>query len=335
MTLAKNDLQNTEAEKMAAAIYTPVHVYHVTDADDIATAFNTDLTDIRTQMGNIATGIGQVKANEALLPAGTVSTVPALIDSLHKRMAALNNAYSGDNLKILQTNISVLSYNGQAIAVTSYQIKPKVLGTASGDFIQVADVLKDGKGNTVCTLSPHSIPTTGGSRVDFSVGLSANVWGNGYEYTLQKNPYDSTTGPDTAMVRLYKSQKNKIIQFNPVIQIHWYRTTTKTVQWMLTLGLAPDFSTLANSRIFLGTSLGFPSSNDLTKRLVVSLGLSVGYADVLKPEYEGYTDYARFGTVADSDLTEKALRPGAFLSVSYNLGGTGHSSATSNTTTTP
>jgi hypothetical protein len=51
--------------------------------------------------------------------------------------------------------------------------------------------------------------------------------------------------------------------------------------------VAPDFSTLANTKIFLGTSLGFPSTNDLVKRLVFSLGASIGYADVLKTKYLG------------------------------------------------
>ncbi|HEY8919872.1 MAG TPA: hypothetical protein VIM87_25705, partial [Chitinophaga sp.] len=170
--------------------------------------------------------------------------------------------------------------------------------------------------------------TYGGSRVDFSIGLAVNVGGNGADYNLRKNPENVKLGPDTAKVTLYKN--NKLLAFSPVIHVHWYRTTQGAVQWMLTTGLAPDFSTLANSRIFVGTSLGFPSSNDLAKRLLFSIGASAGYADVLKNKYRSWNDYARFGDLEDTDLTTKSVRIGGFFSVSYNLGGTGHNTTENN-----
>lgn len=236
----------------------------------------------------------------------------------------MTDTYTGNNLVTLQTNVGLLTYDFNQLINTPYEIGPGSIGTASGDFLQVSDTLTDNKGNIALSITPKSFPTYGGTRVDFSLGIGVSIGGNGYQYSLRKNPTNAKTGPDTAVVGISSSNKNKLFQFVPVVCVHWYKTSKSRLQWMLTGGLAPDLSTVANTRVFIGTGLGLPSSNDHGKRIVLNAGISFGYADVLKEKYRGWGDYARFSSVDDTDLTEKAIRIGGFFAITYNLGGSGH-----------
>ncbi|PWV45815.1 hypothetical protein [Chitinophaga sp. S165] len=314
--IAKNDPANYSGEVMEAGILKPVAAYGITK-DNIPEKFQSHQQQIYRGLDSISfTLMGLKTLND--------KTIQPLIDSLEKKVAALNNLYTGSNANVLLKNISIIQYNLHKVLTADYNLPPGNISTAKGDFIVISDELKDNTGKVAFTIAPHPIRTYGGTRVDFSVGLAANIGGNGTEYSLRKNPTDAKTGEDTAHVMLYKSNKNKLIQFNPVVFVHWYKTTSCNLQWMLTTGLAPDFSTLANSRLFIGTSLGFPSSNELSRRLVLSIGASVGYADVLKNKYRDWKNYQRFSDLDDIDLTEKSLRVGGFFAISYNLGGSGH-----------
>lgn len=314
--IAKNDPGNYSSDIMEAAVLKPVAIYDISK-DNIPETFKSHQQDIYDGLESISAALMQLKGLND-------QTIQPLIDSVEKKVAALNHVYTGPNVAILLKNISIIQYNLHQILTAEYNLLPVNIGTTKGDFALIGDELKDNTGKVAFTIAPRPIRTYGGTRVDFSVGLAANIGGNGSEYSLRKNPTDAKTGDDTASVTLYKSSKNKLIQFNPVVFVHWYRTTTCNLQWMITTGLAPDFSTLANSRLFIGSSLGFPSSNELGRRLVLSIGASLGYADVLKNKYSNWKSYQRFSDLDDSDLTEKSLRVGGFFAVSYNLGGSGH-----------
>jgi hypothetical protein len=252
----------------------------------------------------------------------------ALIAALKKRKDELAALYSGNNLKILQNNAAALFDKSTMLLNANFQSLPRNVGTAEGDFFQVHDEIRYNEGKSSFTID-QKLKTYGGTRVDFSVGLAMNIGGNGSDYSLRKNPTDAETGADTANVILFESRRNKLFQFSPVILVHWYQTSHKNVQLMLTTGVAPDFSTLANSRLFLGASLGLPASNNLTRRLVLSAGVSAGYADELKSDYRDWKSYKRFTDVKNEDLTTKVVRPGGFFSITYNLGGVGHESKSS------
>ncbi|QHS58347.1 hypothetical protein [Chitinophaga agri] len=314
--IGKNDRANFSSARMEASIMHPVAAYGITK-DNIPDKFHTSQEDIYSSLSHIYSALNELKS---LKEPG----MKPLIDSLEKKVAVLNNIYTGTNAAILLKNVSIIQYNLTTVLNADYTLPPVAISTAKGDFIEISDELKDNADKKVFTIAPHKIRTYGGTRVDFSIGLTAGIGGNGSNYSLRKNPTDAKTGDDTARVSLYKSSKNKLIQFNPGVFIHWYKTTKHNIQWMLSTGFSPDFSTLANSRLFIGTSLGFPSSNDLGKRLVLSIGMSVGYADVLKNKYRDWNNYKRFADIDDADLTEKAPRVGGFFAVSYNLGGTGH-----------
>lgn len=321
--IAKNDPGNYSATTMEKAVTSPAAAYGITAGSDISAIFKSSQETIYSRLDGIS---GNITALKELINKTSKEEITRITDSLEKKVSALRSVYTGNNLAVLQKNTGIIHYNLNTLRNADYNLPPKIIGTATGDFVDISSELKDNNNNTVFSISPHRVRTYGGARVDFSIGLAANIGGNGAAYSLRRNPTNAETGPDTAKVTLYENNRNKLLQFNPAVFIHWYKTTTKDIQWMLTTGLAPDFSTLANSRLFVGTSLGFPASNDLTKRLVLSFGVSVGYADVLKNKYRDWNNYQRFNNIDDADLTEKALRAGGFFSVSYNLGGSGHKS---------
>ena len=329
---AMNDPGNNSAEKMKTAVFAPVSVYRINTPEDIPKITNSGIQSINNHLHEISGHLASLELlSDALskeVAEGEKKKTAALVDSIRKKVTILGNVYSGANASILQRNAGLLCQRAIRLVNADYNIAPQTVATAKGDFIEISSSLKSNKDKPVLTIEPFSIKTYGGSRVDFSIGLAMNIGGNGADYNLRKNPENEKIGPDTAKVTLYKN--NKALAFSPVIHVHWYRTTRHAVQWMLTTGLAPDFSTLANSRIFVGTSLGLPSTNDLAKRLLFSIGVSAGYADVLKNKYRDWNDYARFADVDDIDLTTKSVRVGGFFSVSYNLGGTGHNTTPQN-----
>lgn len=323
--IAKNDPVNFSRERMESAIINPVSVYGIT-RNNIPDKFRSNQQNIYTRLSNISSAVTELKG---LSDKATQKEIEQITDSVEKKVTALNNIYTGNNVAILLKNTSIIQANLDKALNADFNLPATNIHTANGDFIEISDQLKDNNDKLVFSIAPHTIRTYGGSRVDFSIGLTANIGGNGWEYSLRKD--SGAPSQDTSKVVLYESRKNKFIQFNPGVFIHWYSPTWRKVQWMLTTGLAPDFSTLANSRLFIGTSLGFPSSNELSKRLVLSVGASIGYADVLKTKYRGWENYQRFSDLDDNELTEKSLRLGGFFAVSYNLGGTGHKSSAETT----
>ncbi|MBC9930277.1 hypothetical protein [Chitinophaga qingshengii] len=224
------------------------------------------------------------------------------------------NSKIGASASALQANITM-------VLSLPFSLQPKKIGAARGDYFEFSDELKDKKGNLIVKIDPpFRIKTYGGTRVDFSVGIGVNIWGNGADYQFRKNPTDAQTGPDTAKVILAENKSNKALKFSPIIGIHWYKTTRHAVQTMLTIGVSPDFSTLAESRLSVGGGLGFTSSTDLLRRIVINGGISVGYADKLKSEYQNWESYNRFANVDIANMTTKVPQVGAFIAVTFNVG---------------
>lgn len=249
-----------------------------------------------------------------------------LISELKKRVTTIDAAYSGQNLKTLQDNASDMGRRSLKLLSQDFIVAPTIIGNADGDYIEISDKLTDNDGKQILEINPFKINTYGGSRIDFSLGLSVIIGGQGkYKYDLRKNPTNATKGTAMDSVILLSNDEDRLFKFSPTIFVHWYKNSEKMkTQWMLTTGLTPNFADLDDSRLSIGTSLGLPSSNNVTRRLVLSGGISVGYADVLKTKYKGLADYRSFGDLDAAELTDKALKVGAFFSISYNLGGVGH-----------
>ncbi|WP_205510191.1 hypothetical protein [Longitalea arenae] len=307
-------------QQMQAAFLAPVKVYGVNSVEEITSIVKTKVDGILEKTQKVEEEILGLQ-NVLDLFSSVVSTAEReatqkLINDLRKKNSEITAIYLDPTLL---ANAAVMQANAQNMLSVPFSLRPRKIGNASGDYIEFSDELKDQRGAVITTIEPQRIKTYGGARVNASVGLAVNIGGNDAEYQFRKNPKDATDGPDTALVELYTNKKNNLYQFSPVINVHWYRTTCHAIQTMFTIGLSPDFSTLAKSRLFIGAGLGFPSSIELTRRLVVSGGVSIGYAERIKPEYKDWPSYKRFEEIESTELTKKVLRLGGFLSVSFNF----------------
>jgi len=331
ITAAVDDPTLNTHPPLKAAVFIQSGTTDISTPAEFTSKLNSTVLTINNSLGTIRTLINQLKDNftDATLPAERQKEegpkLDKLITELEKRVSTIEAAYSGQNLKTLQDNSSDMGRRSLKLLNQDFIIAPVVVGNADGDYIEISDKLIDNAGKQILEIKPFKINTYGGSRIDFSIGLSVNIGGHGeYKYDLRKNPSNATSGTSVDSVILLSDDEDRLFKFSPTIFVHWYKNTKCKVQWMLTTGLTPDFTDVSDSRLSIGTSFGFPSSNNLTRRLILGAGISFGYADVLKTKYKGLVDYRTFGELEATELTDKALKLGAFFSISYNLGGTGH-----------
>ncbi len=325
--LAVKNANNTSVLKMKNQINSQLS-FEINRPTDIRHAFEVSLSAIQSSLPILNRRLQQLAdiGNELKKDALPEFQSNELQKMLTETIKKLNETYNGDGLNKLRKSVTLIIDNYITVTETRFSIFGKTTGIASGDYMELSDELKDKSGNTIHKFEAFKIKTFGGHRIDFSIGI-ATTFGlgiNGTDYSLRKNPHDSTIGPDTALVILHKSQSNRELMFSPVAMIHYYRNSTRNINPMLSFGVAPDFSTLANSKLFLGLSLGLQTSNNLLKRMVLSGGVAAGYADALKEKYKDWNNYSRFGDIGQDELTEKVLKGGFFLALSCNLGGTGH-----------
>jgi hypothetical protein len=326
---AANDPGLKTTEQMNAAIFAQGIATGVTAPGLFTSQLNTSITAINQSISSIRGKMTDLKNNLAILTSKDATKESDKLDQelsdIEKRLTEIENAYSGQNLKTIQGNAANMARTSTRLLNQDFTLPGTKIGFADGDYVDVSDRLSDNSGKLITEIGPLRINTYGGRRIDFSIGLSVIIGGQGkYGYDLRKNPTNATSGSAVDSVILVTDDKDRLFQFSPTIFVHWYKTTTCGIQWMFTSGLTPDIINLNDSRVSLGTSVGFPASNLLSRRLVLSAGITFGYADVLKSKFKNLSDYRSFGDLNASDLTRKAIKAGAFVGVSYNLGGVGH-----------
>lgn len=333
ITAATNDKDLRDSALMDKAIFIQAGTTGVSRPEDFTVQLASGVGEISSSLVEIVRLISDLENNFLNTAALTDAQrkeegakLEAIKAEIKKRSNIIESTYSGENLKTLQGNAADMGRRALKLLNQNFTIDPIVIGNADGDYIEISDKLTDNAGNQVFEIKPFKINTYGGRRVDFSVGLSINIGGHGkYSYDLRKNPTNATSGTAVDSVILLSDDEDRLFKFSPAFFVHWYKISKKNnIQWMLTTGLTPDFTDLSDSRLSMGSSLGFSSSNSIARRLVLSAGISFGYADVLKTKYKNLDDFRSFGDIETDDLTKKALKIGAFFSVSYNLGGAGH-----------
>lgn len=324
--MAANDPHIYSKEDMQEFLFSIVK--GIVSPADIPKDVNNELNEINTKLGEIKQSIiyleGLLRQTKFKIPPGELKKTADLATALQKKADELIRTYTGENARKLLRNAYIMSRNSYNLLNTPFILIGKEIRPALGDYTELKDEIKDNSGKVHRTIT-HKLKTFGGKRVDFSIGPAIIIGGNGAEYSIRKNPADAEKGPDTANAILHKDGKNTLLKFSPVVMAHWYKNSKDhEVQYMFSLGLAPDFSAIANTRVFVGGGIGFPETIGLLRRLVLNAGLSVGNADVLKSRYRDWDNYKRFVDVKDEELTTKALRLGGFVSFTYNLGGKGH-----------
>ena len=252
----------------------------------------------------------------------------AFADEL-KRMRTITDdlyeAYHGKSYETLEKNVSTIASNLQAAYTSTFTINGNKTAVASEDLLLFGDKITDKEGKVLETHANITLYTYKGWRLNTSIGI-ATTFGdvNGSEYNLKKNPTGSTNPADTGVVILEESSKNRKAAFNPVLFFHYYPTLRSFISWRaVSIGVSPDFSDLNKSKLYIGTGIGFTPSASKTINVVSRIGLDagvvLGYADVLKSKYQGYSDYAQFANLSSEDLVDRTVKAGFYFSISFNL----------------
>lgn len=241
------------------------------------------------------------------------------INELKEQATNFYKAYTGDNFNTMSRNVVIIASNYYKATHTTFDIMKSV--TMDSDELVFSDEVKDSEGKIIYSIPKTKIFSYGGYRINTSIGIAATFGEvNGSAYDLSKNPTQSEAPADTGKVVLRESKDNRTIMFSPVVFFHWYPRLNSFVYPKLSLGLAPDFTSLANTKLFIGTGFCFAPSSGLAQRIGIDFGIAAGYTDVLKTKYKGYDNYAVFPGLTTDELTEKAIRIGGYFALSFNLG---------------
>ncbi|ASZ13873.1 hypothetical protein CK934_24410 [Chitinophaga sp. MD30] len=330
---AKNNPYLSDKTKMQNSLFLNSPSSTIKAPGDFSNAVATSIGAINAELRKTEGYINGIhnnmdKVGDQLPKEERAKTEKTLAD-LSKKVDTLKTAYNGTNADSLYSTVGAMAQNASMLLDQDFMATSKESGTASGDFIEISGKLQDNHGAELKKMAAFKIPTYGGRRIDFSVGVALNIGGQGkYSYDLRKNPTNATSGSAMDSVILLKDDKHRLLKFNPILHIHWYKVSKCAVQPMLTIGLSPDFSDMSASRLSLGGGLGFNTTNELFRRIVLNAGVSVGYGDELKTKYKDLDNYARFGDLDASELTKKTLKASAFFSIGFNLGGSGHQPST-------
>lgn len=228
-------------------------------------------------------------------------------------------AYTGDNFNTMSRNVVIISSNYYQATHAYFDLMKSA--TMDSDELVFSDEVKDSEGKVIYSIPKTKIFSYGGYRINTSIGIAATFGEiNGSTYDLSKNPTQSEAPADTGKIVLRESRDNRTIMFSPVVFFHWYPRLNSFVYPKLSLGLAPDFTSLANTKLFIGTGFCFAPSSGIAQRIGVDFGIAAGYTDVLKTKYKGYDNYAVFPGLTTDELTEKAIRVGGYFALSFNLG---------------
>lgn len=151
------------------------------------------------------------------------------------------------------------------------------------------------------------VPIKGGVKIDFSTGLF--VTSGLYDRKYSTVP----TSGDTTKSIITEDKNNSIAQLSLGVLMH---VSPKSIGYFkpgFTFGLGLNSTDLSNAQVFVGGSAMFGSN----ERFIVSTGVSLANVDYLKGKYS--LNEQQNNSEIDDSLTEKAMRPGWFISFTYNL----------------
>lgn len=309
-TCRKNE-RNRSEQQMTDDIASRI-TFDVSSGSDIQFYFDSTLQTLHDSLraiGEIVVALEDV--NKLLTAKGSKYSFTTTITDIKTNLAKLNDAYSGTKQETLLKNVTAIVNNYQNTVGVPYEVDGDSVVCARGEYLQLKDA------GMKIDFAPIKIRRA--SRIDFSVGLAFTMGDvNGWNYTLNK-VNDTTT-------YLITDKENKMILPSPVVMMHWYVTQCKNTAWALSFGVSPDIATLTDAKFFLGGSMARLSSGKVLRRFIISGGVCVGTTDVLKAKYRMKdrlpdNNFNSFGNISDSDLTEKSYRAGAFMSLTWNLGG--------------
>jgi hypothetical protein len=152
-----------------------------------------------------------------------------------------------------------------------------------------------------------TVPVKGGMKIDFSTGLfiTTNLYNRRYSVSLSST--------DTLSSIINEDNNNSQAQISLGALMHISPRFTNNIKPAVTLGFGLNSTDISNANVFIGASAILGSQ----EKFIVSTGLSLSNIDYLKGKYNLNTEYAT--KKIESDLTEKTIRGGWFISFTYNL----------------
>lgn len=231
------------------------------------------------------------------------------ITYLEVELMNLNKKFSGTNYDKLFEDINHLyiklkNENNYFIASDPVQAK--------ADFINYQIIISPKEGIDSSLVSENrnfniEVPVYGGVKIDFSTGFF--VTNNLYDrkYSVGSFPSDST------MSIISEDRNNSIAQFSLGALVHVSKRCRGSFKPGLTFGLGLNSTDLTNLQAFFGLSVMFGSN----EKFIISSGVSLANVDYLKGKYSLGKSYS--GLTNDTDLTEKVIKGGYFISFTYNI----------------
>lgn len=150
------------------------------------------------------------------------------------------------------------------------------------------------------------VPIYGGVKIDFSTGFF--VTNNLYD-----RKYNISRTIDTSMSIISQDKNNCLAQFSVGALMHISPRCTGYIKPAFAFGLGLNSEDLTKAQVYIGASAIFGSN----EQFIFSAGLSLANVDYLKGKYSINTPI--INSNIESELTEKAIRAGLFISFSYNL----------------
>lgn len=160
--------------------------------------------------------------------------------------------------------------------------------------------------HTTTTNFTTHIPVKGGVKIDFSTGFITTG-------LLHNRSYSSTIASDSSSFTISQDKNRNVANFNVGAFMHVYKSNATNSQLAATFGFGLNSKTLDDVDFYLGGSAIFGRKN----RFVVTAGAALSHVNYLKGSFnkDETIDIARH----TDELTERAIRLGAFVAFSYNL----------------
>jgi hypothetical protein len=232
---------------------------------------------------------------------------------------ALNNFHLVYNRFLIDTSISKEVHNLIADKYNQLQKLDKIRDSidvghifnfcyslrAEGDEMDIEITIKEKSRPVNIYTEKYNAKVYGGLRVDFHTGVVFEFFNSDEQYSFKEINAET--------VRLIENTNG--LSFSPAISLFtnvYYRS-----KYAVSPGFSLGFG--LNNNAILSYFAGISGIIGEKKRFIVTAGPSISKRDVLKSKYAAGNVFAKDSRPENSDLIEKAFKPGLFISLGYNL----------------
>ena len=231
------------------------------------------------------------------------------IDTIYNEVESLKKVSSRDKFEEIFKNINTLYAelrNSDNFRVISNPVQ------AEKDFL-IFDVEITPRNDIPKLVKLESrefsttVPIKGGFKIDYSTGLFITKGLHHRAYSTNQSPQNNFNSI------ISENKNNSVAQLSIGALMHISPRSTNNIKPGFTFGLGLITSEISNTNVFIGASAMIGSK----EKVIISAGLALANVDYLNGKYNLNTEYETASL--DTNLTEKVLRAGWFVSLTYNL----------------